>query len=303
MDSSWFKTEFQTLTGYAPYPWQEQVFNKLVQGEVPSNLNLPTGSGKTSVIPVWLLAFIKNPALPRRIVYVVDRRSVVDQATAVVEKIVTQLSPELKDALKAYSLKNEAVLGVSTLRGEFVDNGEWSKLPSRPAVLVGTVDMVGSRLLFSGYGDGAYSRPKQAGHYRTGFHWIVLVTPIVAGFLIGLLSLAAFLSGSGGYGVCVLLVAVLIVASAFLRRSSAEFAVTNKRVILKAGLMRRRSIELLNNKIESISVNQGLLGRGLDYGTVIVRGTGGTAEPFPAVRYALEFRSKCKNRSSVPRPR
>ena len=163
MDSTWFKTEFQTLTGYAPYPWQEQVFNKLVQGEVPSNLNLPTGSGKTSVIPVWLLAFIKNPALPRRIVYVVDRRSVVDQATAVVEKMVTQLSPEVKDALKAYTLENEAVLGVSTLRGEFVDNGEWSKLPFRPAVLVGTVDMVGSRLLFSGYGDGAYSRPKQAG--------------------------------------------------------------------------------------------------------------------------------------------
>jgi CRISPR-associated endonuclease/helicase Cas3 len=163
MDSSWFKTEFQTLTGYAPYPWQERVFNKLVRGEVPSNLNLPTGSGKTSVIPVWLLAFIKNPVLPRRIVYVVDRRSVVDQATAVVEKIVTQLSREVDNALKEYTLEGETVLGVSTLRGEFVDNGEWSKLPFRPAVLVGTVDMVGSRLLFTGYGDGAYSRPKQAG--------------------------------------------------------------------------------------------------------------------------------------------
>jgi len=163
MNSSWFKTEFQALTGYAPYPWQQQVFDKLVRGEVPSNLNLPTGSGKTSVIPVWLLAFIKNPALPRRIVYVVDRRSVVDQATAVVEKMVLQLSPEVQNALKAYTLENEAVLGVSTLRGEFVDNGEWSKLPFRPAVLVGTVDMVGSRLLFSGYGDGAYSRSKHAG--------------------------------------------------------------------------------------------------------------------------------------------
>ena len=163
MNTSWFKTEFQALTGYAPYPWQEQVFDKFVQGEIPTNMGLPTGSGKTSTIVVWLLAFIKNPALPRRMVYVVDRRSVVDQATAVVEKMVTQLSPEVNDALKAYSLKDEAVLGVSTLRGEFVDNREWSKLPFRPAVLVGTVDMVGSRLLFSGYGDGAYSRPKQAG--------------------------------------------------------------------------------------------------------------------------------------------
>ena len=163
MKSSWFKTEFKALTGYAPYPWQQQVFDRLMRGEVPSNLNLPTGSGKTSVIPVWLLAFIKNPSLLRRMVYVVDRRSVVDQATAVVEKMVTQLSSELIDVLKAYTLENEAVLGVSTLRGEFVDNGEWSKLPFRPAVLVGTVDMIGSRLLFSGYGDGAYSRPKHAG--------------------------------------------------------------------------------------------------------------------------------------------
>jgi uncharacterized membrane protein YdbT with pleckstrin-like domain len=130
----------------------------------------------------------------------------------------------------------------------------------------------------------------EAVHYRTGFHWVVLVSPIIVGLFLGFLSLGGFLSGSAGFGLCVLLVAVLIVASAFLRRSSAEFAVTNKRVILKAGLMRRRSIELLINKIESISVNQGLLGRALDYGTVIVRGTGGTAEPFPTVRYALEFR-------------
>jgi CRISPR-associated endonuclease/helicase Cas3 len=163
MNTPWFKTEFEALTSYAPYPWQEQLFNQFGQGEIPKNMGLPTGSGKTSTIVVWLLAFIKNPALPRRMVYVVDRRSVVDQATAVVEKMVTQLSPEVNDALKAYTLENESVLGVSTLRGEFVDNGEWSKLPFRPAVLVGTVDMVGSRLLFSGYGDGAYSRPKHAG--------------------------------------------------------------------------------------------------------------------------------------------
>jgi hypothetical protein len=59
---------------------------------------------------------------------------------------------------------------------------------------------------------------------------------------------------------------------------------------LESGVIRRLSIELLLNKIESIAVNQGLLGRALDYGTVVVRGTGGTAEPFTEVRYALEFR-------------
>ena len=161
--AKWFETEFFALTGYPPYPWQCALFDSFLRGVIPKNVNLPTGSGKTSTIVVWLLAFIENPALPRRMVYVVDRRSVVDQATAVVGKMVTQLSPEVNDALKVYTLENEAVLGVSTLRGEFVDNEEWSKLPFRPAVLVGTVDMIGSRLLFSGYGDGAYSRSKHAG--------------------------------------------------------------------------------------------------------------------------------------------
>jgi len=90
--SQWFAIEFQAVTGYKPYAWQTALFNNLVLDHIPNNISLPTGSGKTSAIPVWLLAFIKNPTLPRRLVHVVDRRSVVDQATAVVEKMVTGLS-------------------------------------------------------------------------------------------------------------------------------------------------------------------------------------------------------------------
>ena len=161
--AQWFATEFRVLTGYEPYAWQIALFNNLVLGDIPKNINLPTGSGKTSAIPVWLLAFVKNPTLPRRLVYIVDRRSVVDQATAVVEKMVTRLSPELQRALSSYTLPEEAALGISTLRGELADNEEWSKLPFRPAVIVGTVDLIGSRLMFSGYGDGAYDRPRHAG--------------------------------------------------------------------------------------------------------------------------------------------
>jgi CRISPR-associated endonuclease/helicase Cas3 len=161
--SQWFTTEFQILTGYEPYAWQIALFNNLVLGDIPKNINLPTGSGKTSSIPVWLLAFVKSPTLPRRLVYVVDRRSVVDQATAVVEKMVARLSTELQNALSSYTLPDEALLGISTLRGELADNEEWSKLPFRPAVIVGTVDIIGSRLMFSGYGDGAYDRPRHAG--------------------------------------------------------------------------------------------------------------------------------------------
>ncbi len=117
MESQWFAMEFQALTGYEPYAWQTALFSSLVLGTIPKNINLPTGSGKTNAIPVWLLAFVKNSTLPRRLVYVVDRRSIVDQATAVVEKMVTRLSPELQAALTSCTLPDEALLGVSTLRG------------------------------------------------------------------------------------------------------------------------------------------------------------------------------------------
>ncbi|MCX5689619.1 MAG: hypothetical protein NTV94_07525, partial [Planctomycetota bacterium] len=54
-------------------------------------------------------------------------------------------------------------IAVSTLRGELADNGEWKKNPARPAIIIGTIDMVGSKLLFSGYGDGRYGRAHHAG--------------------------------------------------------------------------------------------------------------------------------------------
>jgi len=144
-----FNTEFKALMGYDAYAWQERLFDLLACGTVIDNLSLPTGSGKTCVIPLWLLARKVNPLLPRRLIYVVDRRSVVDQSTRIVEQIAAKLG------------KDE--IGISTLRGEFEDNQEWSMLPHRPSVVVGTVDMVGSRLLFSGYGDGPYSRSLHAG--------------------------------------------------------------------------------------------------------------------------------------------
>lgn len=163
MNTDWFKAQFQGLTGYPAYPWQLVLFESLIAGRVPTNLSLPTGSGKTSVIPIWLLARIQNPALPRRLVYVVDRRSVVDQATKVVEQMVASLSQEITEALAGFTLPHEAPLGVSSLRGEFEDNEEWSKLPFRSSVLIGTVDKVGSGLLFSAYGEGAYAKPRYAG--------------------------------------------------------------------------------------------------------------------------------------------
>jgi len=75
---------------------------------------------------------------------------------------------------------------------------------------------------------------------------------------------------------------------------TSEFIITNKRVIVKIGLIRRKSIEVLLNKVEGIQVNQGILARILGYGTITVGGTGGTKDPFKNIRSPIEFRKKAQ---------
>src|SRR5829696_2926663 len=117
MDPLDFNTAFAALTGNDPFPWQSALYeNHFAKGDIPASCNLPTGLGKTSVIAVWLIALANGCPVPRRLVYVVNRRTVVDQTTDEVEKY--------RD--------NSAVLGfpeklaISTLRGQFADNREWS---------------------------------------------------------------------------------------------------------------------------------------------------------------------------------
>ncbi len=167
---SLFRSAFFALTDTRPFPWQEHLYlNCFSQGEFPSSCNLPTGLGKTSVIAVWLIALAHYPQrLPRRLVYVVNRRTVVDQTTNEVEKLRGNLNAaclfEPLRALCGLPLKNnDPPLAISTLRGQFADNREWSRDPARPSVIVGTVDMIGSRFLFSGYGIGFKVRPLHAG--------------------------------------------------------------------------------------------------------------------------------------------
>ncbi|MGI9070228.1 MAG: type I-G CRISPR-associated helicase/endonuclease Cas3g [Bryobacteraceae bacterium] len=164
----YFATHFLHLTGHQPFEWQKQLFAKLLNGHVPLLVDLPTGAGKTSVMVIWLLALSRRAPLPRRLVWVVDRRAVVDQATDEADGIANLLDKpeagELRDALGSLSVglrQDDDLLAISTLRGEREDNTEWSLNPTRPAIVVGTVDMVGSRLLFSGYGD---SRKRRAWH-------------------------------------------------------------------------------------------------------------------------------------------
>src|SRR5581483_8304703 len=172
--SEWFEHFFVQLSGFDPYPWQTVLFCELLEGRNPDELCLPTGLGKTAVMHVWLLALSwellhrpRKQAVPRRLVWVVDRRVVVDQATEEAQLLAKRIkdAPEIEGALERLSVagKKDNVLAVSALRGERAHNRAWSLDPSRPAIVVGTVDMIGSRMLFSGYGDGPWQRPQHAG--------------------------------------------------------------------------------------------------------------------------------------------
>lgn len=149
--------------GESPFPWQEAILAKLESGmDDRVSLDIPTGLGKTSVMAAWLVAKSQNANLPTRLVYVVDRRAVVDQATREAERLRTWVDTN-KPFKQSLGISTDQQLAISTLRGQFADNGQWLGDPSAPAIVVGTVDMVGSRLLFEGYGVSRKMRPYHAG--------------------------------------------------------------------------------------------------------------------------------------------
>ena len=140
--------------------------------------------------------------------------------------------------------------------------------------------------------------------YETRLHWIVMLRSIVQACVvfalaIGLLYYALTATGvqdnqthlmEGGAALLGVLGVILLLAGAT-RRNATEMAVTNHRVIIKVGLVGRRTVELLLSKIESIEVQETAVGRMLGYGTIVLIGTGGTPEPFYKVAHPLEFRS------------
>jgi uncharacterized membrane protein YdbT with pleckstrin-like domain len=128
--------------------------------------------------------------------------------------------------------------------------------------------------------------------YRTNLHWAVFLWPVIW------LVVAIMLFSGGGrnavLGVVFMLIAIVTGIGAFIRFSTSEFGITNKRVIVKVGWIRRNSLEVLLNKVEGIQVNQGILGRILGYGSITVSGTGGTKDPFHKISAPLEFRRKAQ---------
>lgn len=131
--------------------------------------------------------------------------------------------------------------------------------------------------------------PNEQVIYRARLHRIIYLFPV--GVLI--VAVAVALAGGGWIAGAVLgAIGLVLLVPPWIRSISSEFAVTNKRVLVKIGLIRRHSLELLLQKVEGIGVDQGILGRILGYGTITVSGTGGTREAFRMIADPLEFRRR-----------
>jgi hypothetical protein len=147
--------------------------------------------------------------------------------------------------------------------------------------------------------------PGEAVIYETRLHWIVMLGHLVVGCLLlglpGLVLLYYALNPNGmetrdvhlmeGGAVALLLCGAVVIVIGMVRRNATEMAVTNHRVVIKTGLIGRKTIEMLLNKVESIEVSETALGRMLGYGTIVIIGTGGTSDPFHKMAHPLEFRS------------
>jgi uncharacterized membrane protein YdbT with pleckstrin-like domain len=111
--------------------------------------------------------------------------------------------------------------------------------------------------------------------------------------------LVAAKSGYKHLELLMLIPAVLFILNAYITRRSSEFAVTNRRVIMKAGVIQTRSLEILLNKVEALAVNQTILGKMLNYGDIIITGSGGTKEFYGGIQDPLAFRRAVQEETPV----
>jgi uncharacterized membrane protein YdbT with pleckstrin-like domain len=128
--------------------------------------------------------------------------------------------------------------------------------------------------------------------YRAHLHWKTFV-PSAAVFVLFTTWAVLFAVNENTLGAAIVFVlGALPLAAAYVRYRSSEFAVTDKRVLIKTGVIRRHTLETLLSKVENISVEQSVLGRLLDFGTIQVTGTGATKETFANIAAPLEFRKQ-----------
>jgi uncharacterized membrane protein YdbT with pleckstrin-like domain len=158
--------------------------------------------------------------------------------------------------------------------------------------------------------------------YQTRHHWIVLLGPALISLVLDLagigLIVAAFASKGGkkaGAGssdaglkamiigaILLMLIGAAILLYGMAKRNATEMAVTSRRVLIKRGIGSRRTLDLMLGRVESIGVEETMLGRTLGYGTVILRGTGGTPEEFVQIAHPQEFRQQVQEHIGTHAP-
>ncbi len=89
-----------------------------------------------------------------------------------------------------------------------------------------------------------------------------------------------------------LIFSVIMGLTAYINFQTSEYGITNKRVMMKIGFIRRTSLEIFIAKIESVKIKQTVMGRILDYGSIIISGVGGSKDPFDCIPDPLEFRRR-----------
>lgn len=134
--------------------------------------------------------------------------------------------------------------------------------------------------------------PNEQVAYRTRLSRIIFLAPAFLLALGFLFTLVAMEGVPDGYKVASLFIVpgLILGLARYIAFATSEFAVTNRRVIVKVGLLRRRTLELQLAKLEAISVDQSLIGRLFRYGNIVVTGSGGTKEPFKTISDPAEFR-------------
>lgn len=176
---------FRAIHGVDPFPWQARLAREVcASGTWPKIVDLPTGSGKTACIDVALFHFLaslaeqKVGAAARRVAFVVDRRVIVDEAAerarAIASAIRDQEEPILKEASQLLKeASGSSTIEVFTLRGGVPKERNLVRDPRSAAVVLSTVDQLGSRLLFRGYGVRDNAKPMHAGMF--GFDTLLLL--------------------------------------------------------------------------------------------------------------------------------
>ena len=165
-----FAAFFREVHGHDPFPWQIRLTDQVLRcGKWPKVIDLPTGTGKTAVLDTAIYALAAQPDIsPRRVVFVIDRRIVVDQvyerAKLIRDRIESGSAGVLRQVReRLHDLSGGELLGAVALQGGVPIENEWTHRPDQPWVVVSTVDQFGSRLLFRGYGVSQRMRPVHAG--------------------------------------------------------------------------------------------------------------------------------------------